>query len=249
MQHFYVKNDKIEGHRLSLEGEDYNHCINVLRMKKGEAFIACDEGGMEYYCIIDSFENGVVNADISYRRASEQELSCPVTIYQGIPKSDKLELIIQKCVELGAVRIVPVEMKRCIAKVDASKAASKQKRWQAIAEAAAKQCGRGILPEVGMPMTYTNAVKDAENADVKLLPYELADEKSSMDETRKVFESILPGQSVAVFIGPEGGFDESEVEKACECGFKAVTLGKRILRTETAGLYIMSVLGYLLEGK
>lgn len=209
--------------------------------------MVADGTGREYYCQLETVEADSVVATICYARESEQELSCPVTIYQGLPKADKLELIIQKCVELGAVRIVPVEMKRSVVKIDPKKAESKKKRWQAIAEAAAKQCGRAMVPEVSGVMSYKLAMQEAAAADVKLFPYEMAGETSPMERTREKLQAIMPGQSIAVFIGPEGGFDPVEVELAEQNGYEPITLGKRILRTETAGLYVMSVLGYLLE--
>lgn len=246
MQHFYVKPEQIDGLKVTLT-EEYNHIKNVLRMKTGEAFMVADGSGSEYYCIVSEYTDKEVIAEISYKQESEQELSCPVTIYQGLPKGDKLELIIQKCVELGAVRIVPVEMKRSIMKLDDKKAAAKQKRWQSIAEAAASQCGRAVVPEVSLPVRFKAAMEEAKDMEVKLFPYELAGEISPMEITRNKLNSIKPGERIAVFIGPEGGFDESEVELAKEYGYEPITLGKRILRTETAGLYVMSVLGYLLE--
>ncbi len=158
-----------------------------------------------------------------------------------------MELIIQKAVELGAYRIVPMQTKRCVVKIDEKKALSKQKRWQAISEAAAKQSKRSLIPEVTMPMTMKQAISycTEENIDVKLIPYEMA---KDISVTREIIENIRPGQSVAVFIGPEGGFSEEEIALAMESGIRPVTLGKRILRTETAGFTAISWLMYHLEG-
>lgn len=247
MQHFFISPEQVEDGYVRIFGEDVNHMVNVLRMKQGEAFMANDGCGKEYYCILEQLRTDDVLAKIAYVRAGEQELPCPITLYQGLPKGDKLELIIQKTVELGVTRIVPVSMKRCVVKLDEKKAESKRARWQAISEAAAKQSGRGIIPEVSRPMSFKEAMREASEADVKLFPYELAGEESPMAVTRERLSAICPGQSVAVFIGPEGGFDDAEVELARETGYEPITLGKRILRTETAGLYVLSVLGYLLE--
>lgn len=247
MQHFFISPEQVEDGYVRIFGEDVNHMVNVLRMRQGEAFMANDGCGKEYYCILEQLRTDDVLAKIAYVRAGEQELPCPITLYQGLPKSDKLELIIQKTVELGVTRIVPVSMKRCVVKLDEKKAESKRARWQAISEAAAKQSGRGIIPEVSRPMSFKEAMKEASEADVKLFPYELAGEESPMAVTREKLSGIRQGQSVAVFIGPEGGFDDAEVELARETGYEPITLGKRILRTETAGLYVLSVLGYLLE--
>lgn len=247
MQHFFISPEQVEDGYVRIFGEDVNHIVHVLRMKQGEAFLANDGCGKEYYCILEQLDADAVLARIAYVRAGEQELPCHITLYQGLPKGDKLELIIQKTVELGVTRIVPVCMKRCVVKLDERKAKSRCARWQAISEAAAKQSGRGIVPEISYPVSFQDAMKEASGADVKLFPYELAGAESPMALTRQKLSSILPGQSIAVFIGPEGGFDDAEVELAKKTGYEPITLGKRILRTETAGLYVLSVLGYLLE--
>ena len=247
MQHFFVKPEQVTDGFVTILGEDVNHITGALRMKPGEAFFVSDGSGKEYYCIIEDLSAENVLARIAYTRESEQELPCHITLYQGLPKADKMELIIQKTVELGVSKIVPVSMKRCVVKLDAKKAESKRTRWQAIAESAAKQSGRGIVPEVASVVSFNDALREAASKDVKLFPYEMAGEDSPMDVTRKRFSEIQAGQSIGVFIGPEGGFDAAEVELAKETGYEPITLGKRILRTETAGLYVLSVLGYLLE--
>jgi 16S rRNA (uracil1498-N3)-methyltransferase len=175
-----------------------------------------------------------------------RELPVKISLYQGLPKSDKMELIIQKAVELGAARVVPVETARCVVKLDRKKAEAKRARWQAISESAAKQSGRSVIPEISMPMKYAAALKEAADSDVRLIPYENAE---GMERTRKILESVRPGQKIAVFIGPEGGFEETEIRQAEEAGFEAVTLGKRILRTETAGFVVLSLLMAQTEGK
>ena len=155
-----------------------------------------------------------------------------------------MELIIQKAVELGAYRVVPVSMKRSVVKLDAKKADAKRKRWNAVSESAAKQSKRSLIPEVAPLMTYKEAVKEAAGYDMVLLPYESAD---GIRKTRDLLASVKPGTDIAVFIGPEGGFEDEEVELARENGAEIVTLGKRILRTETAGLCMLSALMLQLE--
>ena len=155
-----------------------------------------------------------------------------------------MELIIQKAVELGAFQIIPVAMKRCVVKLDEKKADSKIKRWQGIAEAAAKQSKRGVIPTVATVMSYVQAVKTASEMDLKLVPYELAE---GMPQTKQLIESARPGQQIAIFIGPEGGFDPEEIRLATEAGIQPITLGKRILRTETAGFTTIAWLMYQLE--
>lgn len=172
------------------------------------------------------------------------ELSSRLILYQGLPKGDKMELIVQKAVELGVSRIVPVSLKRCVVKLDAKKAEAKRRRWQAVAESAAKQSGRSVIPQVDPVMTLEEALRDAKALDFRLIPYECA---RGMEEARSVLGKIQKGRSTGVFIGPEGGFEKSEVEAAVEAGAHPISLGRRILRTETAGICILSVLMFHLE--
>lgn len=218
-------------------------------MKPGEEVnISNGSDGREYRCAILEISDTAVILELRFIKEEGTELPVTVTLYQGLPKADKMELIIQKCVELGVTRIVPVTMKRCVVKLDDKKSASKIARWQSIAEAAAKQSKRGIIAEICPVMGYEEALKAASKSDVKLLPYELAD-TGAMNETRQILENLKAGQDISVFIGPEGGFDESEIEKAVGAGFKTITLGKRILRTETAGMTVMSWIMLMTEGK
>ena len=178
------------------------------------------------------------------------ELPSKVYLFQGLPKGDKMEFIIQKMVELGVYEIIPVAMKRCVVRLDDKKAKSKIARWQGISEAAAKQSKRGVVPQIHDVMSYQAALEYAQTMDVKLVPYEMEetlDGASGMAGTKKIIEGLRPGQSVAVFIGPEGGFEESEIQAAIDAGMKPITLGKRILRTETAGMTVMAWLMYQLE--
>ena len=185
-----------------------------------------------------------MRVQILWKLDGNAELASAVTLFQGLPKSDKMDLIVQKCVELGVDRIVPVSTKRAVVKLDAKKEQTRLKRWNTISESAAKQSGRGVIPEVSGVMSFEKALEEAKKLDVLLIPYERAEH---MVETRRVMGEIRPGQSVGIFIGPEGGFEESEVEEAVAAGARAITLGRRILRTETAGLAVMAMLGYLLE--
>lgn len=177
---------------------------------------------------------------------ANRELPSKIYLFQGLPKGDKMELIIQKAVELGVYEIIPVATKRAVVKLDAKKAEAKQKRWQSIAESAAKQSRRNIIPHIHEVVKFGQAVDYAKNLDITLIPYELAED---MEKTKQIFETIQPGQSIGIFIGPEGGFDESEIVLAQENGISPITLGKRILRTETAGMAVLSVLMFQLEGR
>jgi len=244
MSHFFVNSSQITADVLTIVGDDVNHMKNVLRMRSGEAFTAADENGLFYHCEVDTLEKEQVTAKILDKEQGGSELSSKIYLFQGLPKADKMELIIQKAVELGAYEIVPVATKRSIVKLDAKKEVSKLKRWQAIAEGAAKQSGRMLIPHISEVKTYGEALQMARELDVNVIPYECA---RGMDGTREVFGNIKPGMSVGIFIGPEGGWEESEVDKAKEQGIHPVTLGRRILRTETAGLTTLSILMYLLE--
>ena len=214
MQRFFVEPHQIDRdrHEIHITGNDVNHIVNVLRMKKDEELWISDKNR--------------------------------IYLFQGLPKADKMELIIQKAVELGAYSVVPVSTRRCVVKLDNKKAEKKVSRWQQIAESAAKQSKRMLVPEVHSVMTFKEALVYAKELDVLLIPYELA---KGMKETKELIRSIEPGKSIGVFIGPEGGFEEQEVADAMEAGAKPITLGHRILRTETAGLAVLSVLMFQLE--
>ncbi len=244
MHHFFVKQEQVGEKEILITGSDVNHLKNVLRVKIEEEVQICDEEGKEYTCKITEIDEEQIVAQILWAEESNRELTSKIVLFQGLPKSDKMELIIQKAVELGAVEVVPVATKRCVVKLDAKKADSKVKRWQAIAESAAKQAKRSVIPSVHEVLSYENALEYAKKLDTLLIPYELA---TGMDHTREVLSKACTTGSIGIFIGPEGGFEENEVLKAKEAGAEEITLGKRILRTETAGLYLLSVLGYLLE--
>ena len=246
MQRFFVETYQIEEekHCIHVTGADVNHIKNVLRMKLGEELWISDGGAKEYRCEIESLGDEEVLLHIIYAQEPDYELPNRIYLFQGLPKADKMELIIQKAVELGAYAIVPVETKRCVVKLDEKKAAKKTARWQQIAESAAKQSKRMLIPKIHEVMSFQAALKLAEELDIRLIPYELA---KGMKETKEILNQIRPGQSVGIFIGPEGGFEENEVSQALEKGAQAITLGRRILRTETAGLAILSVLMFQLE--
>lgn len=245
MHQFFVDSSQILDKRIIITGGDVNHIKNVLRLQPGEE-IAVKNGvdGKEYRCGIEEFTQDSVICTLRFIREEGVELPSKIYLFQGLPKADKMELIVQKSVELGVFEVIPLAVKRCVVKLDEKKAAAKVNRWQGIAEAASKQCRRGIIPTVREPMSMREAVSYARQMDVKLIPYELA---GDMAHTKKIIEAIRPGESVAVFIGPEGGFEQSEVEEALAAEIMPVTLGKRILRTETAGLTVLSWLMYHLE--
>lgn len=247
MYHFFIKPEQIVGKKVYITGKDVNHIKNVLRMKVGEE-LALSNGidSNEYRVQIAELGDSEILCDLLFIKEDGVELPISVRLYQGLPKSDKMELILQKAVELGVHSVTPVATKRAVVKLDEKKEKSKLARWQGISEAAAKQSKRAIIPLVNPVLSFKEAIKEVSDFEVKIIPYEMADD---MVKTREIIKSIQPGDKVAVFIGPEGGFDEEEIEFALSNGVTPITLGKRILRTETAGMTVMSILMYELEGK
>lgn len=244
MHHFFTDPSQVQGDKIEIEGTDVNHIKNVLRMKIGEKVQISDQSGKNYSCELEAFEAEKVRFQILEERESENELPSRIYLFQGLPKSDKMEWIVQKAVELGVYEVIPVATHRAVVKLDEKKAVKKIARWNAIAEGAAKQSGRDVIPCVKKVMSLENALSYAASLDLILMPYEDAE---GMEKTRRVIGQIKPGQSIGIFIGPEGGFEETEVQKAQKSGAVPVTLGKRILRTETAGLTVLSILMYHLE--
>ena len=247
MYQFFVEPGQINvpDRCVTIMGDDVNHIKNVLRMRPGEEIaVRAGEDGREYRCGILSLEEARIVCELRFIKEDAVELPAKVYLFQGLPKADKMELIIQKAVELGAYQVIPVAAARCVVKLDGKKAAAKRDRWQGIAEAAAKQSKRAVIPEVTDVSSFARAVEQASKMDVALIHYELA---RDMSLTKELLQGIRPGESVAVFIGPEGGFTEAEIRLAQESGIQPITLGKRILRTETAGLTVLSWIMYLLE--
>ena len=234
MLHIFVDPAQMKGDLLYVTGKDVNHIKNVMRLKQGdEISVRTGQDDREYRYGIEEFTDSEVVCRLRFVKEADVELPVKVYIFQGLPKADKMELIIQKAVEL------------CVVKLDGAKKSKKTQRWQAIAESAAKQSRRAVVPLVREPMTMEEAVRFAEqNTDVRLLPYELQEADGS---TRDVMDKIREGSAVSIFIGPEGGFDPAEVELAREAGVVPISLGKRILRTETAAMVALSFLIYHFE--
>lgn len=236
MANFYIEKSDITENIATITGEEAQHISRVLRMKKGDNVTLCDGEGMFYDATLTDFSDKNVTAEITSSRKAETEPEVKLTIFQGVPKNPKLETIVQKLTEIGAVKIVPVDTSRAVAKLDKS---AKVDRLRKIAREAAKQSKRGIVPEVCDCVSFKNAVKMASESDLSIIAYE--------EETETSLKSALSGKSpktVSVMIGPEGGFEREEVELAKENGLVSVTLGKRILRTETAPLVIAGAILY-----
>ena len=247
MYRFYVSADQLAEKEVFISGGDVNHIKNVLRLEVGDWIVACDGNGTDYVSRIQSICSDEVVASIEKVQPTGTELPVRITLFQGMPKKDKLELIIQKAVELGACEIVPVMTKRTVVKLSEEKKINKRlERWQSIAYAAAKQCDRGIIPTVHKPVSYEEALAMADQLDYNVIPYEL---QTGMEAARKIVDQACKQRSLGIFIGPEGGFEPEEVERAMTRNIHPMTLGKRILRTETAGMALLSILMFQMQGE
>lgn len=244
MYHFFVDEGQINEDTITIEGTDVNHIKNVLRMKEKEKLLISNGTDKDFLCEILSISSQSVLCKIIDVDLEGTELPSKIYLFQGLPKSDKMELIIQKAVELGVHEIIPVDTKRSVVKLDEKKAENKIKRWQQISLSAAKQSKRIIIPNIHKIMSFKEALEYASDFEYNLIPYENA---KGMEDTKKAIEAIKPHTSIGIFIGPEGGFDEAEISLAIRNGVLPVTLGKRILRTETAGLAALSVIMFHLE--
>ena len=247
MPRFFVKEEQILGDQIAITGSDAHHIGRVLRMKAGEELTVCDFFNTEYLCRILSFSEETVWAQILEKRAAASEMPFPVTLYMALPKGDKMELIVQKAVELGVSLIVPFSSAFTVVKLDEKNALKKQERWQKIAVSAAQQCGRGMIPTVERPMSYKEALQHCaaqkKQGSVSFICYEREDGLALPELLKK---EPSP-ESVCFFVGSEGGFEEKEVLLAAQQGIVSVGLGKRILRCETAPLFVLSALSYQYE--
>ena len=232
MYNFFADASARAGDTFRITGADHNHIKNVLRMRTGDTFLVSCEG-VSHLCRLEQLDDAAAAARIVEEGYQDTELPVRICLFQGLPKADKMEWILQKAVELGAAEIVPVEMRRCVMKLDEKRRDGKQSRWQAIAENAAKQSKRSVIPAVSGVLTYQQALERARKTDLFLVPYE---NKDGMRATREALGQIRPGMTVGILIGPEGGFEESEIAAALEAGGKTISLGRRILRTETAAV-------------
>ncbi len=244
MHRFYIEDVSGSDEYIYIEGADVNHIKNVLRVKIGEEVVIGDGSGRDYYCRVAELNQDSVCCKIEDICDNASELPVEITLYQGMPKADKMEFIIQKAVELGASRIVPVMTKRTVVKLDPKKEKKKIERFNAISESAAKQSGRGIIPKVSDFMTFKDAINEASKLDMAIIPYENAE---GISEARRIIASVKGKKNLGIFIGPEGGFASEEIELAMKSNVTPITLGNRILRTETAGMAVLSILMFSLE--
>lgn len=238
MHRFFADKSQISSDRVEITGDDVKHISRVLRLRTGDKISVCNKEKTDFLCEIVSIEKEKVCADILSAEPNHNESSISITLYQGLPKGDKLDTIIQKAVELGAVKVVPVVMKRTVVKL--SNPEAKLQRWQRIADEASKQCMRGILPEVATPISFDEMLNSIDKNELTLLPYE--NEKNI--RLKNILEENKSCTGVNIIIGPEGGFDEEEVRIALDRGIKTVTLGPRIMRCETAPIAAIAAVMY-----
>ena len=238
MTRFFVEREEMLADMLVLTGENAQHA-KVLRLKAGEEVLVCDGAGQECLCRVTDFDAGEVNLEVLERREASAEAAVEVSVYMAFPKADKLEHVIQKATELGACEIVAFPSARCISRPDEKSLKKKLERWQKIAASAAEQSGRGRIPEVRVVSSYAAALEQAAQADKALMFYE----NEQATTLRMALESS-PFRTVSLLTGPEGGLEEREVEQARAAGLQVCTLGKRILRCETAPLCALSAVMY-----
>ena len=245
MSNFFIDSGNIDGENAYVTGSDVNHIKNVLRMKERDEIKLSAGDGLLYTATISGFLPDRIVCRIIDCEGGKSELPAKIVLFQGLPKKDKMELIIQKAVELGVSEVVPVMMKRTIVKLEDNKKEQKKlERWRTISLTAAKQSGRDIVPEVSDFITFNEAVKRAQSLEYNLIPYE---NEKGMDKARELIKEVKNKNSIGIFIGPEGGISEDELELAINAGAKPISLGNRILRTETAGLALISVIAFEID--
>ena len=247
MSKFFVKENQIKNNTVKIIGQDVNHIKNVLRLNLEEQIKVCNEDTSENFnCSIKQIEKDEIICEIKEKISSKVESNVEITIFQGLPKADKMELIIQKSTELGASRFVPVALNRCIVKLSGKDAQKKIERWQKISEVAAKQCGRDLIPKIENIENIEEVKNQISDFDLFFVAYEQEKDvylKQVLQEVDKSKEKIRN----AFLIGPEGGLEEKEIEQMKNAGAKIISLGNRILRTETVALSVTSIIMYELE--
>lgn len=248
MPKFFVAENQINNNKITIIGNDVNHIKNVLRQKSGDKITICDTSKeQDYLCKIDKIEEKSIDCNIIEKLENNTESNVKVTIFQGLPKADKLELVIQKSVELGAYDITPLQMKRCVVKLNEKDKLKKIQRWQKISEVAAKQCGRNIIPKINNIVNVKEVCNLCNEYDIVLIAYENEKENTLKKELKNLKKLDKEEIKVSVIIGPEGGIAPEEIKMFEENGAKIITLGNRILRTETVALSVLSIIMYELE--
>lgn len=248
MPKFFVTNQYVDNNKIKIIGKDVNHLKNVLRKKIGDQITICDTDSLiDYLCEITEFKGEEITCHILEKLETNSESNIKVTIFQGLPKADKMEFVIQKAVELGSYDITPVEMKRCVVKLTNKDKIKKLQRWQKIAEVASKQSGRNRIPKINDIKSIKDICNLCTEYDIVIVAYENEKENRLKYELEKLKSTQINNLKIAIVIGPEGGIDETEINLLKENGAKIVTLGNRILRTETVALNILSIIMYEFE--
>ena len=248
MPKFFVTTNQIEGNTIIIQNEDVNHIKNVLRAKVDDTIDICDcDTSKNYICKIEKIEEKNIYCHIIEEIQSNVETHIQVSIFQGLPKADKMELVIQKSVELGVYDITPVEMKRCVVKLNEKDKIKKIQRWKKISEGAAKQSGRDRIPKINPIVNIHTLCENMKEYDLVLVAYENEKVNTLKQELKKVKQAKNKELKIAVIIGPEGGIDQEEIIKLESHNAKIITLGTRILRTETVALNMLSIIMYELE--
>jgi len=246
MYKFFVNKNQIKNNKITINNDDVNHIKNVLRLSKGEKIeISNSDNGESYICEILDFNNNTVNCKIIEKNENVSESNIYLHVLQGLPKSDKMELIIQKCTELGVKEYTPVSLNRCIVKLNGKDEQKKVERWQKISEVAAKQSKRNVIPKVNNILKLDEVVKLIQEYDIMLVAFEEEKNNSIKQELVKLDKN--QNLKIGILIGPEGGIEREEIEILKQAGAKIVTLGNRILRTETAPIVMASIIMYQLD--
>lgn len=240
MARFFVQNDSVENNLITITGPDVKHISKVLRLVPGDKIGVSTGTGREFEAVIREITTKEVISEIVTEKQVSTEPPVRVNLYQGLPKGDKLELIIQKSTELGVSRIIPVISERTVVKLDEKKAGERRVRWQRIAEEAAKQSRRTAIPQIEEPVKFETAVELPGDNGLVIMPWE--EQKSG--GIKQLIKNNTDVAEVSIFVGPEGGFSQREARLAADKGFHLVTLGPRIMRTETAGIVTAAIILY-----
>lgn len=243
---FFVKREQIVENKIKIYGEDVNHIVNVLRLRDSDEIIVCNkDDGRSYVTKINNIDKEFVEVEMLEENLETTETNINIDLFQGLPKSDKMEYIIQKTTEIGVKDIFPVALERCIVKIDKKSETKKLERWQKIAEVAAKQSKRDYIPKIKNIIKIENICQNIEKYDIILLAFENEETNTLKAELVKLDRN--KNLKIGVIVGPEGGLSEEEVQKLVSSGARCITLGKRILRTETAPLVLLSDIIYEFE--
>lgn len=250
MPRFFVPSEGFDGNNVSITGDDAWHIARSLRMAVGESITVCDMQGYEHICTLQKITDALVSASVDTRMRSASEMPFRVVLYQALPKGDKMDLIVQKAVEEGVSVIVPFVSERCVSRPDGAALQKKCARWQRIALEAAKQCGRGCVPEIGTPLSYAQMLSDAAKASVGCFCYEgdgTVSLKALLTEKHAALEPRQDAADISLVIGSEGGFSEGEAAAARDAGLTLCGLGRRILRCESASGFALACISYEFE--